>query len=181
MFEARSRGSEIELEWSVSSIEEVIEFIVYRSEDAGRTFYTLETGLNPNAEKNLYVDNTALPGKVYTYKIGVIGAVGEDFSIELTASAAPAMTSLEQNWPNPFNPVTRITFSVPSDQPARLSIYDVNGRLVRKLFEGIATRGDNIFTWDGKNDRGQSVSSGVYYYKLYAGKFSDTKKMVMLK
>jgi hypothetical protein len=181
MFEARPHVDGIELEWSVSSITEVFEFNIYRSEDAGKTFDLIEWGLSPNAMQNIYIDEAALPGKEYIYRIGVVSPEGEDFSIELTASAAPAVTRLEQNWPNPFNPVTRITFSVPADQPARLSIYDVNGKLVRKLFEGTATRGENTFTWDGKNDRGQNVSSGVYYYKLYAGKFSDTKKMVMLR
>jgi len=181
MFEAQSRGNGIELQWSVSNVAEVLEFNIYRSEDEGRTFYTLESGLSPNTDQNVYIDNTALPGKEYTYRIGVIGLEGENFSIELTASAAPAITTLDQNWPNPFNPATRITFSVPVEQSASLNIYDVNGRLVRKLFEGIAVRGENILTWDGKNDRGLNVSSGVYYYKLYAGKFSDTKKMVLLR
>jgi len=90
--------------------------------------------------------------------------------------------SLQQNFPNPFNPATRISFDVP-DGGANVSlvIYDSAGRLVRTLVNGYEPQGTREVSWLGENDQGQPVSSGVYFYKLTAPSFSKTKKMVLLR
>jgi hypothetical protein len=98
---------------------------------------------------------------------------------------APRQTSLAQNVPNPFNPMTRIEFDLARDGQVSLKIYDVAGRLVRTLIDAPLTRGrytgENAAVWDGFNNSGQRVSSGVYFYRLNALDFVATKKMVMMK
>jgi hypothetical protein len=90
--------------------------------------------------------------------------------------------SLSQNRPNPFNPTTTIEFSLKERANVQLKIYNVAGQLVRTLVNEARTPGEvHTATWDGRNDAGQSVSSGVYFYKLVAGSFVQTKKMVLLK
>ena len=89
--------------------------------------------------------------------------------------------SLEQNFPNPFNPTTTLAFSLKNAENVNLSIYDVAGRRVRELVNERRDRGAYKLVWDGQNDAGQIVASGVYFYKLTVGSFTDTKKMTILK
>jgi hypothetical protein len=88
---------------------------------------------------------------------------------------------LYQNYPNPFNPVTNITFTVPGRAQTRLSIYNLEGRLVKSLFDTEFEGGVKTVTWDGRDSRGNPVSSGVYFYRLRAGGDVMTKKMILLK
>jgi choice-of-anchor B domain-containing protein len=89
--------------------------------------------------------------------------------------------TLRQNHPNPFNPSTTITFDLASRARARLAIYDIKGALVRTLIDDTLPSGSHRTTWDGTNDRGGRVSSGVYFYKLQAGGETATRRMVLLK
>ncbi len=88
---------------------------------------------------------------------------------------------LEQNFPNPFNPTTTIAFSIRNAGNVNLVIYDVAGRRVRELVNDRRDRGAYTVVWDGRNDAGTTVSSGVYFYKLVSGSFRDTKKLTILK
>lgn len=83
--------------------------------------------------------------------------------------------------PNPFNPTTSIGYTMATDGFAEIAVYDVRGRLVRTLVNGRAMAGYNEVTWDGRDDSGNRVASGVYLYQLRAGNVVETKKMVMLK
>jgi hypothetical protein len=96
--------------------------------------------------------------------------------------AAPARTSLHQNKPNPFNPMTTITFDLARDSHVSLKIYDVAGRLVRGLVNETMTAGfGKPVVWNGLDNSGARVSSGVYFYLLVAADFTSTKKMVVMK
>jgi FlgD Ig-like domain len=96
--------------------------------------------------------------------------------------AGPALkNSLSQNYPNPFNPQTTIAFTIKDRGAVTLKVYNVNGELVRTLANESRAAGSYSLTWDGHNDSGQPVSSGVYFYKLVTNSFSQTKKMVLLK
>lgn len=99
------------------------------------------------------------------------------------ASSLPKAFSLGQNAPNPFNPSTTIQFAVPEGKAGQvtLKVYDVRGRLIRSLVDGAKESGTYTVFWDGTNENGQKVSSGVYLYRMVAGDFSQTRKMVMLK
>ena len=88
---------------------------------------------------------------------------------------------LYQNHPNPFNPSTNIHYYLPTESDVEISIYDIMGNKIRSLSNDGGRVGINTVFWDGANDHGQSVSGGVYLYKLEAGEFSQTKKMIMLK
>ena len=93
----------------------------------------------------------------------------------------PTSYSLAQNYPNPFNPSTTIKFALPVAGNARLEVYNVLGALVAVPFDGMAEAGDHQVVWDGKNSHGQQVASGVYFYRLSAGTYTETKKMMLLK
>jgi hypothetical protein len=91
-------------------------------------------------------------------------------------------TSLSQNYPNPFNPTTTIDFTVKELAPVSVKIYNVSGQLVKTLVNDRFEPGvTHQVSWDGRNDAGQAVSSGVYFYKLVTKNFTQTKKMVLLK
>jgi len=94
----------------------------------------------------------------------------------------PQVFALEQNSPNPFNPVTNIFFSIPAKAEVELYVYDISGRVVKKLVDGAPMEpGRHKATWDGRNDAGRAVSSGVYFCKLLAADKVAQMKMVVLK
>ncbi len=100
----------------------------------------------------------------------------------------PRAYALSQNYPNPFNPSTTITFAVPAKGgegdgrvPTTLCVYSLRGALVRTLIAGELPPGEYRINWNGKSERGEPVSSGIYLYRLEAGDFSSTRKMVVLK
>jgi flagellar hook assembly protein FlgD len=93
----------------------------------------------------------------------------------------PPRVVLKQNTPNPFNPVTRVEFSVPTPRYVDVVVFDVSGRLVRRLYHGNAPVGYTVLTWTGDNERGEAVRSGVYFYQLSTSGERITRKMVLLK
>ena len=88
---------------------------------------------------------------------------------------------LAQNYPNPFNPVTTIRYEIKEATHVKLNVYDVAGRLVRTLVDETRKPDRYKAVWNGTNARGQNVATGVYFYRLEAGSFVSTKKMVLLK
>jgi hypothetical protein len=88
---------------------------------------------------------------------------------------------LHQNHPNPFNPDTKISFNVNTKQILRLEVYNLKGQLVRTLHQGVLDKGTHELAWDGKDDHGTSVGSGVYLYKLNGAGQTQSRKMIMMK
>ena len=86
-----------------------------------------------------------------------------------------------QNYPNPFNPSTTLRYELPEDVMVSIIIYDMMGRVVRNLVNSQQNAGYKSIQWDATNNQGQSISAGLYLYKIQAGDFSQTKKMVLLK
>jgi aminopeptidase N len=95
--------------------------------------------------------------------------------------AVPSFAFLDQNYPNPFNPATTIRFRLNEPAAVSLRIYDAAGRLVRVLVEAPLSAGSHARAWDGTDSRGAEVSSGVYLYRLDAGSFSRTRKMILIR
>ena len=95
--------------------------------------------------------------------------------------AIPDEFALHSNYPNPFNPVTIIEYDVPENAAVQLLVYDILGRQVRMLVNGPLDAGYKSVRWNGRNDRGQNVSAGMYFYSLQVNNFVQTKKMVLLK
>ena len=93
----------------------------------------------------------------------------------------PDKFALFQNQPNPFNPETKISYYLPEGCEVKLTIYNILGRRVKTLWEGYQTQGMKTSDWDGRDDQRKQLSSGIYFYRLQAGKFTETRKMTLLK
>jgi len=131
-----------------------------------------------------YHDSTAVKFWRYNRRMNNVGV---DYSYnpldieENEQRVIPEHFALYQNYPNPFNPTTTIEFSLPSSSDVDISIYNILGRKVNNLLNKNLSAGIHSIQWDGLNDNGKHVSTGIYFYKITAGSLSDTKKMVLLK
>ncbi|UCH85834.1 MAG: T9SS type A sorting domain-containing protein [Candidatus Latescibacterota bacterium] len=125
----------------------------------------------------VYADNI---NEIGTYTIAING-VSPGTGIDPTP-VLPDRFALYQNTPNPFNPSTTIRFDVPAaGGHVDLRIYDVSGRLVRTLVDGTVPAGEQSVVWDGRDNRGAHVTAGVYFYRLLAPGFTETRKLVLVK
>ncbi len=95
---------------------------------------------------------------------------------EGSTSLIPQSIKLHQNYPNPFNPITTISYQLPNAMNVSISIYNPVGQLVETLIDENKKAGSHSVNWNGNN-----VSSGLYFYYIEAGKFKETKKMLLLK
>ncbi len=93
----------------------------------------------------------------------------------------PVISMLQQNFPNPFNPETTISFSIPKSGKANLSIYNTKGQLVKTLVDGNVAKGAQQLTWKGTDNNGKRVGSGLYFYKLNTDGKVETRKMMLMK
>ncbi|HHM02689.1 MAG TPA: T9SS type A sorting domain-containing protein [Caldithrix abyssi] len=96
-------------------------------------------------------------------------------------AARPGAFELDQNYPNPFNPSTTIAYRLERNANVSLKIYDLSGRLIRTLAQGMQQAGYKLVQWDGRDMNGQNVSSGAYIYQLQAGDVSISKRMILVK
>lgn len=101
-------------------------------------------------------------------------------STNVSENPSPEIFLLHQNYPNPFNPSTVIQYELKSSAHVKLNIYNVAGQVVRSLIDNTEVQGTHSVQWDGRDNDGKGVSAGVYLYRLQAGGFSQTKKMVLL-
>jgi hypothetical protein len=116
-------------------------------------------------------------GPLARYKLTIAKPTG----VTKQNDVLPKVFALEQNYPNPFNPSTVIRFSLPQTASTKVVVYDMLGSEVRTLINNEYTAGNYEAVWDGRNNLGQSVSTGVYIYRIQAGTFISTKKMMLLK
>lgn len=103
----------------------------------------------------------------------------EERRIEITA--VPDKFALEQNYPNPFNPETKISYQLPVESHVSIKVFNLTGQLVRTLVEEFKTAGVYTVVWEGRNDTGLSLPSGAYFYRINAGDFQQTLRMILLK
>jgi hypothetical protein len=97
------------------------------------------------------------------------------------AENAPLDFSITQNYPNPFNPSTTISFTLPSSGPISLAVYDITGRKVRELVNGPLSAGEHSAVWDGRDEQGNPVSSGIYLSRLTQGEKTVSRRMTLIK
>ncbi|MCK4510158.1 T9SS type A sorting domain-containing protein, partial [bacterium] len=112
------------------------------------------------------------------------GAGNEDLTAELeglSPEGVPVAFKLVQNSPNPFNPVTKVAYHVPSESRVTIRVFDVTGRVVTTLVDGVVEAGRHAVVWNGTNDRGESVGSGIYFCTMETPDFHDSRKMTLLK
>lgn len=105
----------------------------------------------------------------------------EDLFTEEIIDEVPSEFKLYQNYPNPFNPKTVIRFDLPKESNVKILIYDILGRLTKKIIDNRQDTGFKSIQWDGTNNYGKKVSDGVYLYSIEAENFRQTKKMILLK
>lgn len=179
---ARPVADGIELRWKLQTDEDINAIRVYRSTTTDGSEILLTPRALPGTERR-YIDMTAAWGIRYRYAITVTGRnSGEIRSATVEAERAPLVAYLFQNRPNPFNPSTVIRYIVPARADrVTLRIYDVEGRVVRTLVDGPQVYGENRVTWNGRDDTGRRVASGVYFYRIMFSGFEMTKKMVLLR
>jgi hypothetical protein len=179
------RDGAVELLWGIPP-EAGSQFDVSRARVDGETtgdFVRIADDVRTGAAGELrLVDGAVQPGDRYLYRIESV----DDPSLSFTTVAVYvgiARAELGQNYPNPFNPTTTIEYLVPDGalQPVSLVVYDVTGARVRTLVDAPQRGGRYAVEWDGRNEIGQRVSSGVYFYRLVQPGFSSTRKMVVLK
>jgi hypothetical protein len=181
-FDCRYSGETVSLSWSVSASAPFLGYNLYRSEGDSEDFNKINGELLEPENPCVYTDEDVLPGTSYRYLLGALEADGsERLSAEITVTLPPKPLTLFQNYPNPFNPSTVIRFFLPREAPVTLVIYDATGARVRTLCEGTQPAGYHSISWDGLNESGNNVSTGVYFYRLQAGKKLLTKKMVLLR
>jgi hypothetical protein len=101
--------------------------------------------------------------------------------VEAAGEGTPSMFWLGQNYPNPFNPTTMIQLSVPARGRVELVVFNILGQKVRSLFSGDQQDGIRVVQFDGRDDRGNILPSGIYLYRLTAGTFADSKKMLLVR
>ena len=127
-----------------------------------------------NTETDQIYELTGSNGPIYIQP-------AETFRLDKMESAIPREFSLSQNFPNPFNPVTAIHYDIPTVSLTKLVVYDISGKLVKVLVSKSYPAGSYSIVWDGKDQAGQLVSSGVYFYSIEVDQFLDIKKMLLVK
>ena len=182
-FHAQSGPEGVELTWELAGVDGDISFEISRRTAAKETFEELSY-LDVERVGDTYacVDIHIEPDESYIYRVEY--TLGSETAVlfQTEAVETPAMPlSLEQNVPNPFNPMTEIRYYLPEAADVRLEVYDISGRLVDRLADGLQPKGWRTARWDGTDAGGRSVASGVYFYRLRAGKEIVTKKMVLLR
>jgi hypothetical protein len=113
---------------------------------------------------------------LYAKNEGVISDINDNHQVQL-----PNKFLLEQNYPNPFNPETKIKYSVPKPSMVTIKIYNILGQEVRTLVDKLQSAGTYEIIWDGKNNLGNPVSSGIYIYQMHTKDFVHSKRMVLLR
>jgi hypothetical protein len=123
---------------------------------------------------SLFDPTASVTKKIVTVSNTVTGVDDGGFHV-------PGMFTLNQNFPNPFNPETVISFSLDKPGEVTLSVYDVLGRTVTTLYRGYLATGQHQFRWNGTDGNGQGVASGIYFYRLSSEQVSLTRKMALMK
>jgi hypothetical protein len=169
------------LRWSIDDGVTLQGFNVYRSLGPEENFERINENLIGVDGGNTYTDEDVTPGETYWYRLGAVDGDGEWESQTVSITVPRASLALHQNVPNPFNPTTSISFVLPVRSRVTLAVFDVEGRHVKTLVDGLIKGGATDATWDGTDARGNPVSSGVYLYRLSVGHKNLTKKMLLLK
>jgi hypothetical protein len=180
-FVAQPVDEGVELSWDVFADEPVAGYRIYRKTAVDASAVSIHEGLLGVAERK-FTDRNTIGGNDYWYTLAVVlpdGGEKQSVTVAVTTPAVDLM--LGQNVPNPFNPSTTISFVLPQKFHATLSIYNIEGKLVKTVADQPLGAGRHEVDWDGTDARGKAVSSGVYFYRLDAGKKVLTKKMLLLK
>ncbi|MCD4652096.1 MAG: T9SS type A sorting domain-containing protein, partial [Candidatus Cloacimonetes bacterium] len=180
-------GNTVTLSWFYNPVtvqrEIFSHFYVYRQRETG-PFEVIDSISVETAQDIIDLN------RLYKYYIVAIydSGVSDSTNHLSTADLVPEqddnvnhITNLEGNYPNPFNPVTAIRFSLKEEADVSLQIYNIRGQKVRTLVRDKLQAGTQIVEWQGVNDEGSKVASGIYFYRLKVGAYDQTRKMLLLK
>ncbi len=188
-FSANVAENSVRLNWATASETNNFGFDVEKSVDGllfSKIGFVAGRGTTTVPQSYSFVENNVSTGNHF-YRLKQIDTDGafEHSNVIEALVLPPARFSLSQNYPNPFNPETRIRFDIPNLQGEKvrvqLSVYNLFGQLVRTLVNEDRTPGVHEIDWDGRNDEGLVVPSGMYFYTVRAGEFKETKKMLFLR
>ena len=182
--EADNKGN-VELSWTAPS--EMLEFEVLLGYHVYRDDEPLTDSINASVR---FTDKVETSGE-YVYKVTAVYELGESDPIEQKVivtvsdddiSILPILTELVGNYPNPFNPETVIRFNIADAGNVNIEIFNIRGQKVRTLMDGFVERGEHTVVWNGTDENGHGVSSGVYFYVMRAdGVNASVRRMVLLK
>jgi hypothetical protein len=181
-FDASWTGSEVEVAWALSDASSDVTFDIARRVGSSGAFVRIERPeLDRSEDRVVFFDRSTKPRETYTYRVAIVEGGGVVASFETKITTPGLELTLNQNHPNPFNPTTTITFTSPKSGRVTLNVYDASGKLIRTLVNEEMSAGSKDVAWNGTDNVGNRVSSGVYFYRLTAGNRTLTKKMVLLK
>ncbi|RMD95860.1 MAG: T9SS C-terminal target domain-containing protein [Calditrichaeota bacterium] len=185
-FSATARtGEGVKLRWITSSESGNAGFNVLRSLKRNGQFKPVNKQLiAPNGIGDYtFVDKSVESGRRYFYLLETVSVNGRSkrYGPIMVQVAMPKKFTLYQNFPNPFNPSTNIRFELPKATNVTLIIFNSLGQEVRRLVDGPMQAGSHTIYWDGRNERGFQTPSGIYYYVIKAGSFTQSRKMLLLK
>jgi len=171
------------LSWKTSYLGNCKGFNLYRSDNPNRTFTRINDELITGKDRFTYLDKITLAGKEYYYKLEELTLDGrrkfhQTISIEVPR---PDKYSLSQNYPNPFNATTSFKFQVPKATHVTIEVYNILGKRVRTLVNERKEAGYYTVFWDGIDNNGENVGSGVYFYQMSADQFHATHKMIVIR
>jgi hypothetical protein len=190
---AKGRDGKVDLEWNEPKLHEL------SAEFLGKyNIYRNDVLIEEEWEELTYTDTDVTNDITYIYTVtalyedesGATDYIESEHSIPATATPVSDRdmlavgSRLHGNYPNPFNPVTSLQFTVDSAgniQHVTIDIYNIRGQLVRSLVNSEYATGDHTVLWDGTDDNGRGVSSGIYFYRMTTDNYSSTRKMVLMK
>ena len=182
-YSAELDGIDIRIKWTLSEIDEGIDFLVLRASEPAMIFS--EISVDDMIGEGLsfsFVDRHCEPGVTYYYRVAFSDGVETKLLFEAGPIKTPAIAlMLHQNIPNPFNPRTIIGYTLPEQCRVQLEVFDVTGRRVKVLVDKIQAGGSFSADWNGRDTNGTATVSGVYFYRLTAGKTTLTRKMILLR
>lgn len=156
---------------------------LYESSDAGQTWVEVSQGFEGFPWFNDLAFDPLDPSRIYvTTSQGLyrMSRTQEITAVEETGVVPPRF-SLAPNYPNPFNPTTTIRFSLPQPGEAELAIYNLLGQRVATLVKGVQEAGSQVLQWNGRDEQGRELASGVCFYRLQAGAQVETRKLLLLR
>ncbi len=179
-FIAKANGSSVELKWKTMTEINNLGFDIERKSDNSewKKIGFAEGHGNSNSTKNYsYIDKNLIGGPQFTYRLKQIDNDGKfSYSDEVSVMVVPDKFELFHNYPNPFNPATKIKFAVPFRTKVRLDVYNILGQLIETLIDGELEAGFHEVTFTADD-----IASGTYIYRLTSDNFSQTEKMLLVK
>ena len=144
----------------------------------GLDFYDFNQQI-PDKSEGRYPDGTSSWQKFDTPTKGAANIGVSD--VKIAQNSIPTEFALYQNFPNPFNPTTTIKYDLAQKSMVTITIYDMLGKQVRNLVQNQQVPGHHSIIWDSRDNIGNFVCSGVYFYKIQAGSFLQTRKMILIR